>query len=136
MALLRRLATAQCRYNFDVVAVHVSRRYNSLADLATRFQALSEFNALLPDGVVVGPLVRRCRIASPADSSPVFACRLTSRDELASSRLPQPTTPTRSRPSTPSAAPPAWMSPSPSIRSASSASGSSRAVATAQASGS
>ena len=65
MSLLRRLAAAQCRYNFDAVAVHVGRRFNALADLATRFQALTEFDALLPPGVTTGPIVRRCRCDSP-----------------------------------------------------------------------
>ena len=92
MDLLRRLARAMCEHNFDVAAVHVSRRFNELADMATRFQALAEFDALLPPGVTAGPVVRRCRCASPASNSPVYACRLISRGELASSPPPQKTT--------------------------------------------
>ena len=106
MNLLRRLARAMCEHNFDVVAVHVSRQFNELADMATRFQALAEFDALLPHDVTAGPVVRRCRCASPASSSPVYACRLISRDELASSPRPQTVTPSKCNSSTSSAPPP------------------------------
>ena len=51
MSLLRRLANAQCTHNFDVVAVHVSRKFNELADMLTRFQVLQEVADVLPDTV-------------------------------------------------------------------------------------
>ena len=95
MQLLRRLADAQCAHNFDCVACHVPRRFNDLADMCTRFQALAEFDNHLPLDVAVDPTVKRCRCSSPADSSPVFAVRLVSRAALASTTSPTKDTATK-----------------------------------------
>ena len=83
--LLRRLATAMCAHNFDCVAVWVSRRYNDIADMTTRFQALSEFEAHLPRELTVGRHPFVCRRSSPADNEPVFGVRLRARSAPASS---------------------------------------------------
>ena len=102
MRLLRRLADAQCTHNFQAVCVHVSRRFNDLSDLCSRFQVLSEFNDHLPSGITTAgeAAVRVCRNVSPADSAPVFAVRLTSRGELESTRALTPRTPSTSSTST------------------------------------
>ena len=78
MTLLRRLASAQCEHNCDAVAVHVSRQFNELADLATRFSSLQEFDAFLPSTVATpdADRTRTCRTSSPADNEPVYCIRL------------------------------------------------------------
>ena len=105
MQLLRRIADAQCRYNFEAVAVWVSRRYNDIADLCTRFQALAEFETHLPPGVAVSDRVCVCRTSSPADGAPVYSARLLVRDTPASSRARAPGTTPRSSSSSTSATP-------------------------------
>ena len=81
MSLLRRLANSMCTHNTDIVAVHVSREFNELADLLTRHQALSDFRQLLPDGVATPSegQTRLCRTPSPADNAPVWSVKLTRR---------------------------------------------------------
>ena len=86
MSLLRQLANAQCQHNCDAVAVHVSRQFNELADLATRFDSLQEFKKFLPATVECPSegQTQLCRTASPADSAPVWRIKLRSRGQLAS----------------------------------------------------
>ena len=114
MTLLRRLASAQCEHNCDAVAVHVSRQFNELADLATRFSSLQEFDAFLPSTVAAPDAdhTRTCRTSSPADNEPVYCVRLLPRATAGSAPPPSPSTPAASASSTPSAT--AWASPAPS----------------------
>ena len=65
--------------------LHVSRQYNSLADMCTRFQELSEFEALLPKEIRVGSEVQVSAVPSPADNAPVSFVRLLPRALRASS---------------------------------------------------
>ena len=122
MSLLRQLANAQCDHNCDAVAVHVSRQYNELADLATRFSTLQEFEAFLPASVAtpVAAQTRECRTRSPADSEPVYCIRLLPREGGASSPPRSSSTPTASACFTRSAT--AWASRAPSSTSRSRAS--------------
>ena len=76
--LLEMIAEASRVHHFVLVAVHVDRRFNQLADLCTRFQVLDDFSAVLPPGVEVGDVRWRklCRNSSPASSSVVFSLPL------------------------------------------------------------
>ena len=61
-ALLKRLAIAQAKYNFDIVGVHCDRQRQVLADMLTRFTELADVEAALPDGWTLGDtaLPQRC----------------------------------------------------------------------------
>ena len=76
--LLRLLSQCQRRHTFDVIAVHVSREYNVVAGMLTRFACTQEIDAVLPAGVQTAPLAqwRRCRHPSPTGSEPVFCIPL------------------------------------------------------------
>ena len=107
MTLLRQLANAQCDHNADAIAVHVSRRFNELADLATRFQVLEEFAQYLPDDIAcpVAGQTQTCRVASPADNAPVYKIRHHARGATASTPPPCCSTTLASPSSTASATP-------------------------------
>ena len=134
MSLLRRLANAQCYHNCDAVAVHVSRQYNELADLATRFSSLQEFEAFLPASVATpsAAQTRTCRTRSPADSEPVYCIRLLPRAAAASHPPRSSSTPAVSASSTRSATAWASLGPSSTSRSRASTSGTSPASTAAR----
>ena len=94
MHLLRELADTQCAHDADVIACHVSRQFNTLADLCSRFTQLAEFASFLPPDVA--PLgdgqVRLCRAASPADNEPVYRLDLRLLSKDASCQPPPPPT--------------------------------------------
>jgi DNA (cytosine-5)-methyltransferase 1 len=117
MRLLRRLADLQCAHNSDTIAVHVSRQYNTLADLASRFAQLDEFVDELPAGVAAPSedRVSLCRAASPADSEPVFKLRLAASSTPASTRARPPPTTGASASSSTTATP--WATPASSATS-------------------
>jgi len=79
-AMLELLAECAREHNFLLVASHVDRRYNWLADMCTRFQVREEFSALLPAGVEVpsekAASAVTCRIRCPGTQSQVFSLRL------------------------------------------------------------
>ena len=111
MSLLRRIANAQCEHNFDLVCSHVSREFNQIADMLSRWQASEDLLQFLPSGVELPPGLQlapssplaRCRTASPDSSSPVYRAllQLQSRGEF--SPTPARATHAKSKPSTPSA---------------------------------
>ena len=111
MSLLRRIANAQCEHNFDLVCSHVSREFNQIADMLSRWQASEDLLQFLPSGVELPPGLQlapssplaRCRTASPDSSSPVYRAllQLQSRGEF--SPTPAKATHAKSKPSTPSA---------------------------------
>ena len=80
-ALLRMIADVQILHHFTILPVHVKRHFNTIADLASRFIQVAEFdaNGQLPPGVAidfgVGSL-RRCRRVSPLSREPVFSVNL------------------------------------------------------------
>ena len=53
-SLLKRLANAQARHNFDIVGVQCDREQQKLADMLTRFAELSGLEAALPHGWSLG----------------------------------------------------------------------------------
>ena len=89
MALLRRIADAQCRHNFDIVCVHVNREFNTLADMCTRWEVPEDFAPHLPHGVVLPPMssVDVCRHASPTGRGDVFRLALQRRARRAPSQV-------------------------------------------------
>ena len=68
----------QVLHAFDVLATHVSREFNELADCLTRFTCVQELLAFLPAGVSTSPPQSwcRCRTASPASDEPVYCIPL------------------------------------------------------------
>lgn len=46
MSMLRRVADAQCKHNFDLVCSHVSREFNQIADMLSRWQVPSDLAEL------------------------------------------------------------------------------------------
>ena len=68
------------RHSYRCTFAHVSRRFNLLADLLTRFVRWQEFNELLPAGMQVGgpdgasPVA--CRTPSPTGNETVYVVRL------------------------------------------------------------
>ena len=109
-ALLRRLADAQCLHNFEIICSHVSREYNEVADLLTRFARLQEFDAFLPSNVAVGGVgsMGRCLHDSPARNEPVFYVKLQSQRAPTSQTPQKPRTAGSRSPSSRSA--PGWDS--------------------------
>ena len=81
MRCLRIIANCMIKHRFCLIAVHVSRKFNNLADLASRFSTLQEFRSskALPPGVDLdvglGSLTR-CLHDSPLAKSPVYAVKL------------------------------------------------------------
>ena len=73
-SLLRRLADAQVKHNFDIVTAHVSRDYNTESDMLSRFSRMQEVNDVLPSGVVVADESAwgRCLTSSPASDAAVY----------------------------------------------------------------
>ena len=85
MHLLRIIADAQCRHNFDIVASHVSREFNELTDCLSRWQVPGDIIPYLPPGVSLPPWLKsleprgerhRCRTLSQASSGPVYRALL------------------------------------------------------------
>ena len=79
-SLLRRLADAQTRHGFDVIACHVTRALNGAADTLTRFARMQELAEALPQGVEVGGTDNwgRSTRNSPAGNEPVYYAKLRS----------------------------------------------------------
>lgn len=98
MKCLRIIANCMITHRFCLIAVHVSRQFNNLADLASRFTTLQEFRseAALPRGVgldLAAGSLTRCLHDSPLAKSPVYAVRLQLQPAVISPvRLVQPTT--------------------------------------------
>ena len=91
MTLLRRLADAQRAHDFTVIASHVPRKYNDLADLATRFQVLAEWQSHLPEELAVNTVISPCTTPSPADGANVYSFKFDAPSRLESN----PPLPTR-----------------------------------------
>ena len=93
-ALLRRLASAQIRHQFDIISCHVSRTYNTASDMLTRFADMQEVDAALPDGVSVSNHSGwgRCTNNSPSANEPVFFATLLRQGATTSPTAPEPDT--------------------------------------------
>ena len=131
-SLLRRLADAQVKHNFDIVTAHVSRDYNTESDMLSRFSRMQEVNDVLPSGVVVADESAwgRCLTSSPASDAAVYFAPLKRLDNN-TSRSPRAAGMSARR-STSSTTAPTWASPPTSAtrRSRPSSSGTSPATTT------
>ena len=73
--LLKRLADAQAKHNFDIIGVQCDRQQQTLADMLTRFQELHEVDACLPAGWALERpegLPERCQWRLSPDSNSVL----------------------------------------------------------------
>ena len=113
MHLLRIIADAQCRHNFDIVASHVSREFNELTDCLSRWQVPSDMIPFLPPGVTLPPWLQslepkdarhHCRTKSQASSGHVYRALLQLRSSSASGQARPPATTSSASSSTSSAA--------------------------------
>ena len=76
--LLEMLAERSRKMNFLLVASHVDRRFNWLADMTTRFVSFDQFVQVLPERVELDevPSITTCRARCPGTRSPVFCVQL------------------------------------------------------------
>jgi hypothetical protein len=84
--ILKRIARAQAKWNFRVLASHVTRGANELADLLTRFIRLEELNDALPDDWQVdadGALLQRSQWRLTTASNSVLRLSATRRSTTA-----------------------------------------------------
>jgi hypothetical protein len=80
--ILKRIARAQAEWNFRILATHVTRGANELADLLTRFIRLEELDDALPDDWQVdadGALLQRCQWRLTTASNSVLRLSATRR---------------------------------------------------------
>ena len=113
MHLLRIIADAQCRHNFDIVASHVSREFNELTDCLSRWQVPADMIPFLPPGVTLPPWLQslepkdarhHCQTRSQASSGHVFRALLQLQSSSASVQAPPLATTSSASSSTSSAA--------------------------------
>ena len=70
MHLLRIIADAQCRHNFDIVASHVSREFNELTDCLSRWQVPGDITPVPSSRSVATPLAQVTRAYGRTPSVP------------------------------------------------------------------